>query len=158
MDLLNANSYEKGGWVLHMLRQEVGDTVFKNIIRTYYNRYRFSNADTWAFEKVAEEVSGNNLKPFFHQWLFAPGVPQLNITWKWAKDLLYITVHQKGKQRYSLPLTIGVYTSQNNSVEHRFNITQATETFTLPIKIKPVKVVLDPDTHLLFEGTFSEKK
>ena len=36
MQLLNANSYQKGGWILHMLRRQLGDSVFHNIIRSYY--------------------------------------------------------------------------------------------------------------------------
>jgi aminopeptidase N len=109
MDLLNANSYEKGGWILHMLRQYVGDTVFHNIIRAYYNSYKFSNADTWDFEKVAEDVSGKNLKLFFQQWLFTPSVPHLAVTWHWNNGQLSITVQQLQKQAFSFPLTIGVH-------------------------------------------------
>ncbi|MDB5207395.1 MAG: family metallopeptidase, partial [Flavisolibacter sp.] len=57
MSLLNANSYQKGGWVLHMLRSEVGDTTFQKIIQSYYNQYKGSNADTRDFEAVAEKIS-----------------------------------------------------------------------------------------------------
>ncbi|NBR14429.1 MAG: M1 family peptidase, partial [Crocinitomicaceae bacterium] len=57
MDLLNANSYQKGGWVLHMLRYELGDSLFQQSIRTYYQKFRLSNADTKDFEQVVESVA-----------------------------------------------------------------------------------------------------
>jgi aminopeptidase N len=158
MDLLNANSYQKGGWVLHLLRQEVGDTVFQNILRTYYNRYLYSNADTWDFEKVAEDVSGKDLKRFFQQWLFTPGLPRLDVQWRWRNGQLSITLMQKQKLVFHFPVTIGVYGPDNKLVRHQINVTQTIETATLPVLKKPVQIVLDPDTGLLFEGTVSEKK
>jgi len=158
MDLLNANSYQKGSWVLHMLRQEVDDTVFQNIIRTYYDRYKYSNADTWAFEKVAEAVSGKDLNTFFKQWLFTPGVPQLQVQWQWKKGQLFITVRQQQPQPFAFSLTIGMYRNSKKFTERQLAITNAVETFTLPAPQKPVRVVLDPDTNLLFEGTITETK
>lgn len=155
MNLLNANSYEKGSWVLHMLRRQVGDSVFQKIIRTYYSNYKYRNADTWDFEKVADSVSGKNLQPFFQQWLFTPGVPQLQLRWKWADGRLSVTVQQQQHQPFVFPLTIGLMNS-DQPVMLTFNITKATETFSVPLAAKPTGVVLDPDVNLLFDGTVSE--
>ena len=58
MRYLNANSYQKGGWVLHMLRYHVGDNAFFAGMRTYYERYRNSNASTADLRRVMEEASG----------------------------------------------------------------------------------------------------
>ena len=55
MDLLNPNSYQKGGWILHMLRNELGDEAFHQTIRTYYQKYRLSNADTKDFQKLPKK-------------------------------------------------------------------------------------------------------
>src|SRR5579875_2412159 len=73
MSLLNPNSYQKGAWVLHMLRNEVGDVIFQKILQTYYQQYKGSNAETRDFESVAEKVSGKDLKWFFDEWLYQPG-------------------------------------------------------------------------------------
>ncbi len=62
MRILNANSYQKGAWVLHMLRHELGEETFWKGIRLYYERYRNSNALTDDFVKVMEEVSGKDLE------------------------------------------------------------------------------------------------
>src|SRR5687767_14570272 len=62
MELLNTNSYQKGGWVLHMLRRELGDSVFWRGIRKYYSTYAGKTADTDDFRKIMEEVSKKDLK------------------------------------------------------------------------------------------------
>ncbi|XOV68298.1 MAG: M1 family metallopeptidase [Fluviicola sp.] len=75
MHLLNPNSYQKGAWFLHMLREEVGDSSFFVGIRTYYEAYRYSNANTEDFRHIMESVSGMQLSPFFEQWLHRSGHP-----------------------------------------------------------------------------------
>ena len=108
MSLLNANSYQKGAWVLHMLRGEVGDTLFHKIIQTYYNQYKGGNADTRDFEAVAERVSGKELRWFFDQWLYRPGIPKILI--KKIVDAtgisLLIEQLQKEPYRFTLPVSV----------------------------------------------------
>ncbi len=94
MDLLNANSYQKGAWVLHMLRYELGDKVFMNGLQLYYKRFYNSNALTEDFKNVMEEVSGKKLDHFFKQWLYTAGQPELSIT------------HLKGKQKGIIDIVI----------------------------------------------------
>ena len=109
--LLNANSYQKGALVLHMLRRELGDAVFQRGIRTYYQRYQLSNALTADFQQVMEEVSGRELGWFFQQWLFRPENPQLDITWTYeaASQALSLTVNQtQPGSPFRLPLAVEV--------------------------------------------------
>jgi len=80
MQLLNANSYQKGGWVLHMLRGTVGDDAFRRGIRDYYATYRDSTALSSNLRTVMEDASGRDLGWFFRQWLMQPGYPQLHVT------------------------------------------------------------------------------
>jgi aminopeptidase N len=158
MELLNANSYQKGSWVLHMLRNEVGDSLFQNIIRTYYDRYKVSNASTPDFEKVVEEAIGKNYDSFSRQWLFTPGIPQLDMRWRWKSGKLTLQITQLQKHVFSFPLTIGISGPANNRSKHTLNITQQTQTIVLPVAEKPERIVLDPDTVLLFEGKSSEAR
>lgn len=81
MDLLNPNNYQKGGWVLHMLRQTMGDEKFHQSLRAFYEQYKGKNADTKDFQKVVEDISGQNLDVFFKQWLYTAGLPNLNVSW-----------------------------------------------------------------------------
>ena len=88
IDLLSTNSYQKGAWVLHMLRQELGDKIFWTGIRNFYTAYRDKNAMTSDFQSVMEEVSGRSLSNFFHQWLEVQGQPVIQWSWTYKKDRL----------------------------------------------------------------------
>ena len=81
--VLNNLVYQKGGWVLHMLRQEVGTEQFWTAIREYYRRYRNGNASTADLRAVFEQVSGKPLDWFFTQWLNRPGVPKIDGSWRY---------------------------------------------------------------------------
>jgi aminopeptidase N len=80
MKLLNPNSYQKGAWVLHMLRRELGDDLFWKGMRLYYESFRNKNALTNDLQKIMERVSKRDLGKFFNQWLFVAGQPDLKIT------------------------------------------------------------------------------
>jgi len=80
MELLNANNYQKGAWILHMLRGIVGDDAFRRGIRDYYATYRDSTALSSDLEAVMQRASGQDLGWFFAQWLTQPGYPQLHVT------------------------------------------------------------------------------
>jgi len=152
MDLLSPNSYQKGSWILHMLRMEVGDSNFKKIIRDYYSKFKFSNADTRDFEKVAETVSGKNLKWFFDQWLYQPGIPEIQLTEKMENDEYKLKITQ-GKQVYRFPLNIVIAAANDELIIRRIYV-EGKET-ELKVKAKgPVKLSIDPYKKLLY----TEKK
>jgi aminopeptidase N len=75
--LFDGSVYIRGGLVLHALRLTVGDEIFFNILSTYYQRYQYSNASTEDFIAVAEEVSGQDLGPFFDAWLYGSTMPPM---------------------------------------------------------------------------------
>ncbi|MCW3120314.1 MAG: family peptidase [Chitinophagaceae bacterium] len=153
MQLLNANSYQKGGWVLHMLRRQLGDTLFWRGIREYYAEYAGKNADTDDLRKIFEKVSGKNLQSFFTQWLYTAGQPQLNISWKTAANKkLLITIKQLQESPFTFPLEIELHTNSGKTKIEKLNITKKEETFPLNVSEKIVKLVADPDINLLFEG------
>jgi aminopeptidase N len=80
MKLLNPNSYQKGAWVLHMLRRELGDDLFWKGMRLYYENFRNRNALTNDLQIIMEKVSKKDLGKYFNQWLFVAGQPDLKIT------------------------------------------------------------------------------
>jgi len=81
-ELLDANSYNKGAWVLHMLRGLLGDSTFWQGIRDYYGRFRDSSVTSEDFQRVMEHASARRLDWFFTQWLRRPGFPQLDVAWR----------------------------------------------------------------------------
>jgi aminopeptidase N len=106
MNLLNANSYQKGAWVLHMLRYEIGDQDFMKGLQLFYNRFYNSNVLTEDFKHVMEEISSKNLDQFFKQWLYTAGQPELSIT------------HLKGKQKGMTD----VFVEQKQESLYEFNL------------------------------------
>jgi len=148
MDLLNANSYQKGGWVLHMLRNEVGDSIFHKIVQNYYQQYKGSNADTRDFEAVAEKVSGKNLKWFFDQWLYRPGIPQLLIERDIDKDEVKLRITQQGV-KFDFPLEIEIVRTDGSSLKETIPVNS--QMIEYKIKVPDIKsVIIDPDTKLLY--------
>lgn len=158
MSLLNANSYQKGAWVLRMLRNEVGDSVFQKIIQTYYNQYKGSNADTRDFETIAENVSGKELTWFFDQWLYQPAMPFLNIKWKHIDSVVMITPYIIGGGfGFKLASDFLLVYKDGRQEKQRLEFwTGGQVSYPLPSKEKPVKILLDPDTNLLYSGTITE--
>jgi aminopeptidase N len=154
MQLLNANSYQKGGWVLHMLRRQLGDSIFHKAIRTYYATYAGKNAGTRDFQKIVESVSGKNLELFFTQWLYNPVNPELKIKWKWLprtkKAQIDIEQEQEGIL-FNFPLEIEL-TMGNKKTIRPIVIDSKTQRFTWPAAKKPSEIKADPNTSLLFEG------
>jgi aminopeptidase N len=151
MQLLNANSYQKGGWILHMLRRTVGDDVFHKIIREYYRRYAGKNANSDDFITLAQELYGKPLAPMLNQWLRQPGLPVLDIKWKYnaGKKGVSLTIHQKQPVLFSFPMQLLIKTAKGNII-HTVNISKRVSAFSLPSKQAPAALVPDPNTNLLW--------
>lgn len=160
LELLNANSYQKGGWVLHMLRKQLGDSLFWNSIRSYYTRYAGKNALTDDFRKIAEEVSGKDLKKFFSQWLYFAGQPQLDLQWKYNQDLkkCVITIRQQQSLLFEFALEIQLETSSQNMITKSFNVNDKLTIISIPVPSKPLRLVVDPNINLLYEAAVKETR
>jgi aminopeptidase N len=146
MQLLNANSYEKGSWVLHMLRRKLGDDLFWKGVRSYYAKYRGSNANTNDLRQIMEQTSGQDLKQFFNQWLRTAGHPQLNVAWHYDADkgTIDFNIEQKQGVAYEFPLEIAI-DGQLHSIAINGKITAAQ----FKVKAKPETVIADPNVNLL---------
>ena len=154
MKMLNAYSYQKGGWVLHMLRFQLGDSVFFRSIRKYYATYAGGIAGTDDLRKIFESVSGKDLKQFFNQWLYTPGLPDLKIKWKYnpATRKTEIEIMQQQKISFSFPLTIAIKLASGKILKQTLQVNKQTSIFSLLLKEKPVDLKADPDNELLFES------
>ena len=75
--ILRAVVYDKGAWVLHMLRRLVGDEAFFGAARTFLQRHRFAKAGTDDLQAALEEASGRDLRPYFERWIYGTGLPKL---------------------------------------------------------------------------------
>jgi aminopeptidase N len=154
--VLNRLIYQKGGWVLHMLRAEIGTEPFWQGIREYYRRYQDGNASTADLRAVMEQVSARPLDWFFAQWLTRPGVPRIEGTWRYdaARKMVDVTVTQsQAADPYRLTVEIGVTDTAGAPPRvTRVELTGRQATTSLPADAAPVAVSLDPGTWLLMDA------
>jgi aminopeptidase N len=161
MSLLNTNSYQRGSWVLHMLRRQLGDSLFHKGIGEYYETYKGKNAITEDLQAVFEKVSGKKLDTFFRQWLHTADIPKLDISWKYNAKEKKVTIILNQLQKsgpFSFPLDILIQGRQALPLISTRQVNKTTETFSFPVKGNPVTVKIDPFISLLYYGTVTEAK
>ncbi len=160
LKLLNANNYQKGAWVLHMLRGLVGDSAFFAGIREYYRRYRDSTALSEDFQRVMENAGGRPLDWFFQQWLRQPGYPRLDVAWRFDStthqvrlDVSQVQSATGGAFRSRLTIDVrdaaGAAVNRTVSVEGRRSVAIVD----VPPSFTPAEVRIDPDGKLLLRAT-----
>jgi len=106
-DVSGAMMYQKGAWVLHMLRETMGIDAYNKGIRTYYAEYINRNAETADLRRHLEEASGLDLEQFFDQWVFQGGVPSIVISSRVDGETLHYTVRQV-QPDYLFDLTVDI--------------------------------------------------
>jgi aminopeptidase N len=159
--VLNRFVYQKGGWVLHMLRRMVGEDAFWTGIHTYYRRYEHANASTDDFRLVMEQASGMDLEWFFRQWLNRPGVPRIAGQWRYDEAAREVEVqlsqtHAGEPFRLPIELRLMMAAPAETRIE-QVELLKPAGSFRFRADKEPVEVVLDPDTWLLIERGPFEK-
>jgi aminopeptidase N len=150
MGLLNTNSYQKGAWVLHMLRSEVGEDIFWKGIRLFYDRFRNGNAVTDDFRKTMEEVSGRDHQQFFYQWLFVAGQPDLKISLATGKKkgISDIVIEQMQDYIFTFNLEIMLKEIGGSRI---ITVPVKERKTTFSVKAFPdAELIIDPEIKLLF--------
>jgi len=103
------------------------------------------------FQRVMEQVSGQDLKEFFDQWLYVKGYPELKWSWKYNKGNLTISVKQKQKHHtFKFPVEFGIVKDGAMKIES-FYVDKKSNTFMIDMKGKPDGVKIDPEIWLMFE-------
>ena len=161
-NLFGTTVYDKGAWVLHMLRWEVGDEIFFKILKEYFNKYKYLNASTEDFKIVCESLSTKNLETFFAQWVYK-GVDQIKVNYHWnsvsVNDSDYVTLNIEQVQNdwdvFDFKLQIHVIYLDESAEDKILYVNQRDQQFTFKVKEKPEKIILDYDNWLLgsFENT-----
>ena len=149
--LLNRNNYQKGAWVLHMLRRVVGDEKFFEGVRDYYRTYRDGNALTEDFQRVMELRSGQRLDWFFRQWIYEPGFPAYDAAWKWDESSQRLTLKVRQTQTgalFRMPLDVE-FRSGDDARREVVEVSGREQTFDFKLKAKPQAVAIDPDEWVL---------
>jgi aminopeptidase N len=157
MGLLNANSYNKGAWVLHMLRGEVGDSAFFRGIRRYYAAFRDSSVLSEDFARAMERAAGRDLRWFFRQWLYQPGYPRLDVTWRTDAAGRRVTLRVRQAQsaawgRFRLPRVAVRFTGAGGAADERtiaLDPARAEQAFAFTLPRASAGLAVDPEGRLL---------
>jgi len=155
-------TYQKGAWVLHMLRNLVGDPNFQKGIRSYYAKFYNANATTDDFRFAMEKASGKDLKIFFTQWLYQPINPIINATWQYDAAHKKITIELKQTQMgdivFNVPVEIGFYKfGSSTQTILKMNLTKKQQVQTFTVDGAPDKLELDPNNILLSNNSLLKK-
>jgi aminopeptidase N len=154
-------AYQKGGWVLHMLRCELGEELYRKCVRTFLERYRHQSVVTEDLRKIIEEFSGRNYDQFFDQWVYHAHHPEIEVNYNWdelAKSAR-VSIRQTQKLEenvlvFRFPITFrfkGKFGTQDQTVW----VSDKEEQFTFALESAPELVRVDPDLALLAKIRFS---
>ncbi len=151
--LLNRNNYDKGAWVLHMLRGLVGDSAFFEGLRAYYHAHAYGNALTPDLQRALETASGRDLGWFFRQWLYEPGFPRIRVAWRWvagesAAQVSVQQVQSAAWPTFRFPLVLELATA-GGPLRRDVMVTAREQTFRVALPAPPTGVTADPDGALL---------
>lgn len=155
--ILNPNSYEKAAWVLHMLRNKLGDDMFWKCLRAYYQKYKLSNAATPDFIRVVNNTSGKDYTAFFRQWLRTTGHPDLEIAWgKAGKNGVVLTITQQQRVLFDTEVAI-LFKGKKSEIVKTVSFKERVTQIELPIGFKVKEVILDPEVALFFNGNLKKE-
>ena len=170
-ELFDGHMYNKGGWMLHMLRHQLGEKTFRRAINAYLNRYREREVITADLERTLEEVTGRSLAQFFQQWVYSGGYPAFEVNYSWDSEHRMAKVKIKQTQHiddltpcFVTPVDLAFTVPASDEAAKDENTTetrtvpmrvivgedgQVEQTFYVPLEREPVMVRFDPDGWLL---------
>jgi aminopeptidase N len=148
--MFDAVSYQKGGRILNMLRNYVGDAAFFKGLNIYLTTNKFKAGEAHQLRLALEEASGEDLNWFFNQWYFGSGHPELKIDYVYEgnKAMIIVEQTQKSGKLFKLPFAIDIY-SGANKVRHQVWAQNKIDTFTFGYTTKPDLINVDADKILL---------
>ncbi|MBM3840306.1 MAG: hypothetical protein FJ398_20555 [Verrucomicrobia bacterium] len=157
----NYLAYPKGGWVLHMLRSQLGEDLYRRCIKTYLERHQYGNVVTEDLNAVIEELSGRSFDQFFDQWVYHAHHPELEVSYRWdAKArLAKVSIAQTQKLSanvllFNFPLTIR-FKSKAGAFDRAITVRQKSEDFYFPLPEAPEIVRVDPNLTVLAQIKFN---
>ncbi|WP_419870246.1 M1 family aminopeptidase [Chryseobacterium sp. CT-SW4] len=154
-DVFDLVTYQKGGGILHMLRNYLGDDAFFAGMNDYLKTNEYQNAEAHQLRLSFEKVSGKDLNWFFNQWYYGSGNPKINYTYTFepVKKQVAVTINQSQELPFEFPLAIDVY---DNGKPKRYNVwvnATAKNTFNFDTSKNPDLVNINADGVLLADIT-----
>lgn len=155
-EMFDNHSYAKGGRVLHMLRNYVGDAAFFESLEKYLTRYRFQAVEIDHLRLVFEETTGEDLKWFFDQWFMKPGHPVLSVSQRFDVQTKQLTIGIEQLQDtiaeplFRLPLKVEILGTDTKTL-HSIVVDQRSQIFRFAMDEAPALVIVDSEAQLLGE-------
>ncbi len=160
VDQFGYRAYPKGAWVLHMLRSQLGEDLFRRCVTTYLQRHAYGVVETGDLQRVVEELSGRSFDRFFDQWLYHGHHPELQVRYSWDEKtkLAKVSVSQTQKlggnvMLFDLPLPVRFVTPKG-TVDRVLEVNSKAEDFQIPLPAAPELVRIDPEYTVLAKVTF----
>lgn len=133
-DLFDRHTYEKGAWILHMIRMNIREKNFRRAVKTYLAKYKFDNAETDDFRRCIEEY-GFSIQGFFDQWLRQAGHPELRVELSHTANMLALKITQTQEDNiFKFPLEIKIVTQKEETLNYIIEIEEKEHTFTIPLR------------------------
>ncbi len=149
------NIYTKGGWVLHMLREKLGDEDFFHGLHHYLEANRGQNVVTADLQKAIEQQTATNVDRFFHQWIYGAGAPEFTVSYSYDDATHQVKLEAKQTQKveglvglFDVPIDIEIATP-NGRKTYTVEVSKADETFTFPAESAPSMVLFDKGDKIL---------
>ena len=156
------HAYPKGSWILHMLRSQLGEDLYRRCIKTYLERHPFGNVTTEDLNKVVEELSGRSFDQFFNQYVYHAHHPELAVNYSWDEraKLTKLSIQQVQKLSddvllFNVPLPVRFKTKSGAVVERTLEVKDKSEDFYVPLSEAPEVVRIDPNLTLLAKINFA---
>jgi aminopeptidase N len=160
----DGNAYNKAGWVLYMLRRQIGSQKFYAGLKHYLEVNRGKNVVTADLTKAIEEATHTNVDQFFDQWIYGAGAPKFEVSYTFdeAKKQVALTVKQTQKVEgrvglFRIPLEVEI-TNGTGPKLYPIVVTKASETFTFPSESAPQMVLFDKGNQVLKSVSFKKDK
>jgi aminopeptidase N len=160
----DGNAYSKGGWVLYMLRHQLGDDAFYRSMKRYLETNRGKNVVTADLAKAIEEATHTNVDQFFSQWLYGAGAPKFDLSYTYDNEKHQVALTVKQTQTvegrvgiFRVPLEVEI-TTVAGSKPYPITVSKASQIFTLPADSAPLLVLFDKGGHLLKSAEFHKEK
>lgn len=157
--MFDAHSYNKGGRILHMLRNHLGDEAFFAGLKNYLNTNKFKAAEFTQLRLAFEEVSGQDLNWFFNQWYLDEGHPVISVSQSLNEETSQVElfIHQETLNGtiFRMPLEIAIHDEAGVTI-HPIVFEQQSTSFIFPVT-GAVKTIIFDNQHMLLANVTDDK-
>lgn len=154
--------YNKGGWVLRMLQEKLGDHDFFAALRHYLEVNRGQNVVTADLVKAIEQATATSVDRFFYQWVYRAGAPEFDVSYTYDSSARQVTLNVAQIQKveglvglFDVPIEVEI-TTVGGHKSYPIEISAATQSFTFPSDGEPLMVLFDKGDKILKKVNFKK--